>query len=71
MSSAKLVMTFAGTNGSVTMSYGNVKTNAATSHVKALVNGIIANGSIFANTPVSAKSAKVVITSENVVDISD
>ena len=39
--------------------------------VKALVNGIIANGSIFANVPAVAKSAKVVTTTEQKYDLSD
>ena len=69
---AKLVMTFAGADGAnVTFSYGYAKSSATASNIKALVNGLITNGSIFANPPVTAKSAQVVITSENVVNLSE
>ena len=71
MASAKVVMTFAGTNGNVTMSYPYAKTTGIANSVKALVNGLITNGSIFANPPVSAKSAKIVITNENAIDLSE
>ena len=71
MASAKVVMTFAGTNGNVTISYGYAKTTSIANSVKALVNGLITNGSIFANPPVSAKSAKIVITSETPYDLSE
>ena len=71
MASKKLVLTFAGTNGDVTFSYAYVKDSVTTSNVKSLVNGLITNGSIFANPPVSAKSAKIVTTSEEPFDLSE
>ncbi|MBQ7150921.1 MAG: DUF2922 domain-containing protein [Synergistaceae bacterium] len=62
----KLVLAFEGSNGkevSFTYSYADPEVESAT--VKALVNGIIANGEIFDNPPVKAKSAKIVTTTES------
>ena len=39
--------------------------------VKALAQALVTNGSIFENVPTEATSAKVVVTSENDIDISD
>ena len=72
MASSRIVMVFADANGAnVTFSYSYAKSNPSTSNVKNLVNGLITNGDIFVHPPVSAKSAKVVITSENVVNLSE
>ena len=59
---AKLVLDFAGTNGDVSFSYNYADDEASTASIKALVNGLIANGSIFENPPVTAKNAKVITT---------
>ena len=68
---SKLVMTFADANGDdIIFSYGYVDDELPNSAVKALVNGIIANGSIFTRVPVTAKSAKIVSTTETVFDLS-
>lgn len=68
---SKLVMTFAGSNGNdIIMSYGYIEEETPSSAVKALVNGIVANGSIFDRVPVSAKGAKIVSTTETVFDLS-
>ena len=70
--SAKLVMTFADADGAnVTFSYPYAKDNATTNSVKNLANGLITNGSIFANPPISIKTAKIVITSETPYDLSE
>ncbi len=67
----KLVLAFANIEGNnVSMSYNYASDTAETADVKALVNGIIANGSIFSNVPVTAKSAKTVTTSEREYDLS-
>lgn len=67
----KLVLTFAGSNGTTaTHNFNYADPEATTASVKALVNGIIANGSIYANVPVTAKSAKVVTTTETAYDLS-
>ena len=68
--SSKLVMTFAGSNGaehSITYNYIDAETPNA--DLKALVNGIIANGSIFSNVPATAKSAAIVTTTQTAVNL--
>ena len=63
--SAKLVITFAGSNGSnVKFSYGYADQEVEASNVSTLVQTIITNGSIFNNPPVSVKTAKMVVTTE-------
>ena len=69
--SARLVMTFAGYNGDVTFSYGYAKESATTNQVKSLMNGLITNGSIFFDPPLTMKSAKMVITNTDEYDLSD
>lgn len=49
----------------VTMTYNYADEEVTTANVRALVNGIISNGSIFQKVPVSAKSAKLVQTTES------
>lgn len=67
----KLVLTFENASGSsVSMSYNYADSSADVADVKALVNGIIANGSIFVNVPVTAKGAKRVTTTETEYDLS-
>lgn len=66
----KLVMTFTGTNNNdVTLSYNYAKSDASTANIKSLIQGIITNGSIFSNPPVSAKEAKLITTTETEVDL--
>ena len=67
----KLVLSFNGTDGNVTFSYGYAKSSPSASSVKTLATRLIANGSIFNNPPVSVRSAKVVITTENSIDLED
>ena len=68
----KLELTFVNSEGkNMTLSYGYISSELEDADVKSLMTGIISNGSIFANTPVTAKSAKVVTTTEEDVDISD
>ncbi len=67
---AKLVLEFAGTGSDVKFSYNYADNNITTANVKALMNGLIANGSIFENPPVSAKSAKIITTNTTVYDLS-
>ena len=67
----KLVLTFAGSNGSTaTHNFSYADPEATVASVKALMNGIIANGSIYANVPLTVKSAKTVTTPETVYDLS-
>lgn len=68
----KLVLGFENGSGhAVSISYSYAKPSATLANVKSLMNGIIANGSIFENVPVTAKSAKTVTTTENVYDLSE
>ena len=68
----KLSLTFTTDTGkSTTFSYKYAKTNVTTSQVKALMAAIIANNAIFSSVPVAAKSAKLVKTEEDAIDISE
>lgn len=70
-SGMKLVLGFETAEGkSMTLTYNHAKASATAAQVKALMNGIIANGSIFSTVPATAKSAKQVTTSENEYDLS-
>ena len=72
MASSRIVMVFADANGAnVTFSYSYAKSNPSTSSIKNLVNGLITNGDIFVHPPVSAKSAKIVTTNANAIDLSE
>lgn len=67
----KLVLAFetsAGKTMSLTFNYA--KPSATSTQIKALMNGIVSNGSIYENVPVAAKSAKSVTTSETIYDLS-
>ena len=68
---SKLVLEFEGTSGEVKFNYNYANPSASTANIKALVNGIITNGSIFENPPTKAVSAKIVTTTEDIIDITD
>ena len=69
--SAKLVLTFIDANSkNVKMSYSRADSEVEASDVRTAVQAIITNGSIFSSVPVSAKSAKIVITTENEIPLS-
>lgn len=66
----RLQMVFADTTGeSTTLSYGNIKDELDTNAVKALMSGLIANGSIFENPPAISKSAKIIETNTTELEI--
>lgn len=68
----KLVLEFNDAGGtSRKWSFSNADNNVATSSVKALMNGMIANGSIFAHPPVTKVGAKLVVTTETGLDVRD
>lgn len=71
MASSKLVLEFEGTGKSVQFSYNYADPEVTEASVKALVNGLIANGSIFENPPLTATNAKIVTTTETDYDLSD
>ncbi len=62
---SRLVLEFEGTGSNVTFSYPYADSTTNTAQVKALMNGLIANGSIFENPPLVAKSAKMITTQES------
>ena len=71
MATSKLVLEFEGTKGDVKFSYNYADPDVTLARVKALTQGLITNGSIFANQPLTAKSAKIVTTTETDYDISN
>ena len=71
MSSTKLVLEFADAEGkTINMEFNYADSSADTMDVKTLMNTIIANGDIFVNVPVTAKSAKRVTITESQYNIS-
>lgn len=69
---SRLVLTFVNSSGNdVVMTFDYADPSISNSAVKNLMNTIITNGSIYDNVPVTAKSAKMVITSETEYNISD
>ncbi len=71
-SGTKLVLGFETSSGrSMTLTYNHARPSSSLANVKALMNGIITNGSIFTSVPAVAKSAKEVTTTENVYDLDE
>lgn len=68
---SKLVMTFASAEGDVSYSYKYADPEMTVAKVKALMSGLITNGSIFETPPLTAKSAKLVTTTEGDYDLSE
>ena len=67
----KLVLNFeTNEDKTMTISFNYAKPSAESSAVKALMNAIITNNSIYENVPTVMKSAKTVTTSENIYDLS-
>ena len=66
----RLVMVFQdATNTDRTFSFGYIDPQASVANVKNVVQSIIDNGDIFANVPLTAKSAKLVTTTETDINI--
>ena len=69
--STKIVLNFAKANGKeVTMSFNYARQDVSNATIKALMQGIVANGSIFENTPAAIDSAQIVTTETTDVDLS-
>ena len=67
----KLVMGFTKANGdniSITMKYA--KQDVSTANIKSLMEGIVANGSIFEKVPAAIKSAYIETTEKTAIDLS-
>lgn len=67
----RLKLIFNNSAGSTTTySYSYANPEATSTQVNALIAGMITNGDIFANPPISIKSASVVTTTETTFDVS-
>ena len=63
---SKIVINYKGQNGDdIRFSYGYINPETPVATVEALVNGLIANNTLFENPPVTAVSAKLVTTTED------
>ena len=71
MPTSKLVLKFGTLSGEKTWSFNNAKSDVATSSVKSFIQTMITNGSIYTYPPMTAKSAKIVTTSEDIIDLED
>lgn len=64
-SGTSLVMSFYdGENNTINFTYKYANPSVQATTVRTLSQAMITNGSIYANTPVTAKSAKIVTTTE-------
>ena len=69
--STKLSLNFAKSNGkSMNLSYSYARQDVSNANIKALMQGIVANGAIFENTPAAINSAKIITTETTDVDLS-
>lgn len=69
--STKLSLNFTKNDGgSMNLSYNYAKKEFNAANVKALMEGIVANGDIFERIPAAAKSAKIVTIEETAIDLS-
>lgn len=69
--STELKLYFLKSNGNeMSMTVKYARQDASNANIKALMQGIIANGAIFENTPVALKAAKIVTTETTDVDLS-
>ena len=67
----ELTMNFLKDNGeAMSITYKYAKTNASNANVKSLMEGIVANGSIFEKKPVSIQSAYVKNVQYTAIDLS-
>lgn len=66
----KLILRFGTTSGEKNFTFNYGDANTAVSDIKALMNAMIANGSIFRYPPVTAISARAQVTTETTFDIS-
>lgn len=69
-SGTKIVFRFGTTSGEKNFSYNYADDDATSANVKAAMQAMITNGSIFRYPPLTAISAKYVITTEGEYDIS-
>lgn len=65
----KLQLKFGTLSGEKTWSFSDIDPETADSTVRALISGMIDNGSIYAYPPLSAVSAKFVTTTDRTVNL--
>ena len=65
----QLKLQFDTLSGTKTWTYNYAKANASAANVRALCSAMIANGSIYTNPPLVIKSAKLVTTTEQEIDV--
>ena len=67
----QLQLNFAKSNGNnMSLVYNYVKETVSASAVKSLMQGIVANGAIFENTPATIRSAKHIEKTTTDIDLS-
>lgn len=69
-SGTKIVLRFGTTSGEKNFTYNYGDDDATSANIKAAMSAFIANGQIFKYRPMTAISAKYVITTEGEFDIS-
>ena len=67
----KLQLKFGTMAGEKTWTFSRAKENVTTAQVKALMNAMITNGTIYQEPPLTKRSAKVIVTTEDAFDLSD
>lgn len=68
--SSKLVLSFLNSSGrSKNFNFNYIDTEVETASVKAVMQGMIANGAIYDDVPVTMDKAKIVVTNETLIDL--
>ena len=67
----QVVLNFSKANGkTMQLSYKYARQDVSNANIKALMQGIVANGAIFENVPAAINSAKIVTTETTDIDLS-
>lgn len=67
----KLILRFGTTSGEKNFTYNYTNTNLSSAGIKAAMNAIISNGSIFRYPPLTIISAKTQVTSETTYNLDE
>lgn len=67
----KLQLKFGTMAGEKVWNFSRAKQNVTTAQVKALMTSMISNGAIYQEPPLTMRSAKVIVTTEDEFDLSD
>lgn len=69
--STRLLLNFKKSNGElISIVYNDIKQDVSAANVKTLMEGIVANGSIFEKVPATIVDAKIITTEATAVDLS-